>query len=190
MFLNQSYLSFGGYVWQNWGLHFVSYTPSYFCRKYFSGQLLTDLWGTPQYLKGRMMIEMETMMIIWWRFKKHVKYHIILMWTYVSSDIKGHFVFPNCQFRKRWFGPQQAKSRSWLWSLRPFLSLSFTTKCHRCQSVKWENIALAVQKLVNICMVKTYILSLDWHLPFYFLKYPGNLDKVQKNSSFSSGDRP
>ena len=112
------------------------------------------------------------------------------MWTYVSSDIKGHFVFPNCQFRKRWFGPQQAKSKSWLWSLRHFLSLSFTTKCHRCHSVKWENIALAVQKLVNICMVKTYILSVDWHLPFYFLKYPGNLDKVQKNSSFSSRDRP
>ena len=49
------------------------------------------------------------------------KCHIILVWTYVSSDIKGHFVFPNCQFRKRWFGPQQAKSKSWLWSLRPFL---------------------------------------------------------------------
>ena len=78
------------------------------------------------------------------------KCHIILVWTYVSSDIKGHFVFPNCQFRKRWFGPQQAKSKGWLWSLRPFLSLSFTAKCHRYQSVKWENIALAVQKLVKI----------------------------------------
>ena len=158
----------------------------------FEGQ--DDDWDGDDYDH---MMEIKKTWLVWYlnnlmrlTIRVGFKCHIILAWTYVSSVIKGHFVFPNCQFRKRWFGPQQAKSKGWLWSLRPFLSLSFTAKCHRYQSVKWENIALAVQKLVNICMVKTYILSVDWHLPFYFLKYPGNLDKVQKNSSFYSGDRP